>query len=104
MSGNLKHNYYLIGFITNKLSSEAQIKAVLLHLSDNQLKAIKEVLINILQGNLLLSPKQRNTFFKYKTIIRKLAVSKNSKYFSKHHKIVRLIMLSVLKKLKIIAK
>jgi hypothetical protein len=101
MSNNLKRNYYLVEFIANKNLPESQLKAVLATLSISQLKAIKEILVNILIGSLELTAIQIKKFSNYRLILRRLSyTSTGNKYFTVHRKLIAQIINAVLGKLK----
>lgn len=75
MSANLKKHISFIEFICSDTISEKQTKYVVSCLTINQLKAIREVLLNLLNGQFKLSPKILLLLKKQKSLIRKLSLN-----------------------------
>lgn len=78
MSANLKKHLSFIYSIAEESFSEAQLKGLFKILTPKQLKAIREVLVNFLNGNLVVNSKQLKELMKYKSLIRKLATDYKS--------------------------
>ena len=58
--------------------SQQQFKALLRILTEIQVKAIKEIIVNLLAGNIEVTEETKNTLAKYKTFLIKLARSQHS--------------------------
>lgn len=71
MSARLKRNAHLLNALYK--SGPQKRKDIMLHSSPDFVKTICEIALNILKGNISLSPSQYKTLKKYKTNIRLLA-------------------------------
>ena len=95
MSSNLKKQIHLVDFIVNDQTSDSQTKAVLQHLTNQQRRAIREVLLNILAENLEIELVWLKKFSKQQQVFRKLSRAKSSQEFDRHYKLVRDILRAV---------
>lgn len=100
MSANLKGCKYLIDFIVNKRVSARQLKNVIDQLTGDQTRCIREILINILAGNLTLPRAFLVKFGRHKNILRKLSKTKRKKDFGTHFKLLKQIIGAVYIQLK----
>ena len=76
MSSRMKHNSELLRFLTK--AKPEQKKAILKTLSDEQVKAICECVLNILRGTIVVTSQVKNRLQKHKTSLRKLGDKKVS--------------------------
>ena len=83
---NLKH---FIKFIID--ASPLQFKAVIRTLSKDQALAIREIIVNLLQGNINLPEKSKQSLKKYRTYLRLIAQNGNLSIPSLLYKVITLL-------------
>ena len=77
MSELIKRNLLFLELIVSEHFSDKQLKAVLSHITRNQMKAIREVALNVAKGHLRLNDDARKSLRRHSGKIRLLARRRN---------------------------
>lgn len=95
--GKVKHFFHLL---LEHTTSKQQGWGLIYSVNNSQINAITEIIHNLLQGNISLSPKNKDTLRKNKKIIEllgnpKKSNSQKSKLFKIHYKLLLKLLLSL---------